>query len=154
MFINLVFVAPDYTLLAARIVVANLHKETKKVFSEVMADLYNMMTHDRPTPMISKTHHDIIQKHAERLNSAIVYDRDFNYQVRTLICSNILAKYGMSMVIKGFNVSGVFSKFSVQDLKKCFYLVSWKKFKQFKLFKLCILSGKFCFLALYLNVND
>lgn len=71
---------PDYTILAARIVVANLHKETKKVFSEVMADLYNMKTHDRPTPMISKAYHDIIQKNAERLNSAIVYDRDFNYQ--------------------------------------------------------------------------
>jgi len=64
-------------------VVANLHKETKKVFSEVMADLYNMKTHGLPTPMISKTYFDIIQKHAERLNSAIVYDRDFNYQVRS-----------------------------------------------------------------------
>jgi ribonucleoside-diphosphate reductase subunit M1 len=73
----------DYTILAARIVVANLHKETKKVFSEVMADLYNMKTHDRPTPMISKAYHDIIQKNAERLNSAIVYDRDFNYQVNS-----------------------------------------------------------------------
>jgi len=71
---------PDYAILAARIVVANLHKETKKVFSEVMADLYNMKTHGLPTPMISKTYFDIIQKHAERLNSAIVYDRDFNYQ--------------------------------------------------------------------------
>merc|ERR1712172_252737 len=33
---------PDYAILAARIVVANLHKETKKVFSEVMKDLYEM----------------------------------------------------------------------------------------------------------------
>ena len=71
---------PDYTILAARIVVANLHKETKKVFSEVMSDLYHMKTHDRPTPMISEFHFDIIQKNADRLNSAIVYDRDFNYQ--------------------------------------------------------------------------
>ncbi len=88
--LNLIFSVSDYTLLAARIVVANLHKETKKVFSEVMADLYNMRTHDRPTPMISKAYHDIIQKNAERLNSAIVYDRDFNYQVCILISS----KYG------------------------------------------------------------
>lgn len=71
---------PDYAILAARIVVANLHKETKKVFSEVMSDLFNMKTHDRPTPMISAFHHDIIKRHADRLNSAIVYDRDFNYQ--------------------------------------------------------------------------
>ena len=30
--------------------------------------------------MISKKHHEIVMKHAEELNSAIVYDRDFNYQ--------------------------------------------------------------------------
>ena len=71
---------PDYAILAARIVISNLHKETKKVVSEVMSDLFNMKTHGRPTPMISEYHHNIIQKNAERLNSAIIYDRDFNYQ--------------------------------------------------------------------------
>jgi len=71
---------PDYAILAARIVVANLHKETKKVFSEVMKDLKEMMTNGRPTPMVSEYHYKIIEKNAERLNSAIVYDRDFNYQ--------------------------------------------------------------------------
>jgi len=72
---------PDYAILAARIVVANLHKETKKVFSEVMKDLFEMTSsHGKPTPMISEFHSNIIQKHADRLNSAIVYDRDFSYQ--------------------------------------------------------------------------
>ena len=60
--------------------VSNLHKETKKVFSEVVTDLYNMVSHGRPTPMISKQHYQIIMEHADRLNSAIVYDRDFSYQ--------------------------------------------------------------------------
>lgn len=32
---------PDYAILAARIAVSNLHKETKKNFSEVISDLYN-----------------------------------------------------------------------------------------------------------------
>merc|ERR1712226_1005974 len=31
---------PDYAILAARIAVANLHKETKRRFSEVMEDLH------------------------------------------------------------------------------------------------------------------
>ena len=31
---------PDYALLASRIAVSNLHKETKKTFSDVMHDLY------------------------------------------------------------------------------------------------------------------
>jgi ribonucleoside-diphosphate reductase subunit M1 len=32
---------PDYAILAARIAVSNLHKETKKNFSHVIKDLYN-----------------------------------------------------------------------------------------------------------------
>lgn len=31
------------------------------------------------SPMISEFHHNIIMKNKERLNSAIVYDRDFMY---------------------------------------------------------------------------
>jgi hypothetical protein len=32
---------PDYAILAARIAISNLHKETKKNFSQVIKDLYN-----------------------------------------------------------------------------------------------------------------
>ena len=32
---------PDYAILAARIAISNLHKETKKSFSQVITDLYN-----------------------------------------------------------------------------------------------------------------
>jgi ribonucleoside-diphosphate reductase subunit M1 len=71
---------PDYAILAARIVISNLHKETKKVFSDVITDLYKMRSHDRPTPMISEEHYKIIMENADRLNSAIVSNRDFNYQ--------------------------------------------------------------------------
>lgn len=71
----------DYAILAARIAVSNLHKETKKVFSDVMADLYFMtdpVTKDH-TPMISEEYYNIIQKHKDKINSAIIYDRDFGY---------------------------------------------------------------------------
>ncbi|GIX95944.1 ribonucleoside-diphosphate reductase large subunit [Caerostris extrusa] len=50
---------PDYAILAARIAISNLHKETTKAFSSVIEDLYN--------------------ENAEKLNSTIIYDRDFNY---------------------------------------------------------------------------
>ena len=50
------------------------------MFSEVITDLYKMRSHDRPTPMISEQHYKIITENADRLNSAIVYQRDFNYQ--------------------------------------------------------------------------
>ncbi|XP_071445370.1 ribonucleoside-diphosphate reductase large subunit [Hetaerina americana] len=72
---------PDYALLAARIAISNLHKETKKTFSEVMDDLYKMKNPatNTCTPMISDFHHGIIMKNADQLNSAIIYDRDFSY---------------------------------------------------------------------------
>ncbi|KAI9141474.1 ribonucleotide reductase [Paraphysoderma sedebokerense] len=72
---------PDYALLAARIAVSNLHKETKKVFSTVVDDLYNYVNPKtgNPAPMISKETYEIVQANSEKLNSAIIYDRDYNY---------------------------------------------------------------------------
>lgn len=72
---------PDYAVLAARIAVSNLHKETKKSFSEVMHDLYNIYNEATKlkSPMISDFHYEVITKNADRLNSAIIYDRDFSY---------------------------------------------------------------------------
>jgi len=73
---------PDYAILAARIAVSNLHKQTKKQFSSVAADLYNYINPktNKSSPMISTETYECIMRHAEELNSAIVYDRDFNYQ--------------------------------------------------------------------------
>lgn len=73
---------PDYAILAARIAVSNLHKQTKKQFSSVMDDLFHYVNpkNRKPAPMISQSIHNIVMQHAEELNSAIVYDRDFNYQ--------------------------------------------------------------------------
>lgn len=72
---------PDYALLASRIAVSNLHKETKKTFSEVMTDLYTYI--DPKTgenaSLLATDVYDIIQENAERLDSSIIYDRDFRY---------------------------------------------------------------------------
>ncbi|KAG2176605.1 hypothetical protein INT44_007269 [Umbelopsis vinacea] len=72
---------PDYAILAARIAISNLHKETTKQFSQVVDDLYNYINPktDKPGPMISDEVYKIVQANAERLNSAIIYDRDFSY---------------------------------------------------------------------------
>ena len=73
---------PDYAILAARIAVSNLHKQTKKQFSAVIKDLYEYVNpkNSKHSPMISDETYKVVMKHAEELNSAIVYDRDFNYQ--------------------------------------------------------------------------
>jgi ribonucleoside-diphosphate reductase subunit M1 len=72
---------PDYAILAARIAVSNLHKQTKKQFTSVINDLYSWVNPKtrKPAPMISDITYNSIMKHADELNSAIVYDRDFNY---------------------------------------------------------------------------
>lgn len=48
---------------------------------DVVQDLYNMTNEHtkRRTPMISDDHYKIIMGNAERLNSCIIYDRDFSY---------------------------------------------------------------------------
>ncbi|XP_054743211.1 ribonucleoside-diphosphate reductase large subunit [Anastrepha obliqua] len=71
----------DYATLAARIAISNLHKETKKVFSDVITDLYTYVSAETglATPIISDFHYNVVKENADRLNSAIIYDRDFSY---------------------------------------------------------------------------
>ncbi|MDG1396382.1 MAG: ribonucleoside-diphosphate reductase subunit alpha [Flavobacteriales bacterium] len=72
---------PDYAQLAARIAVSNLHKKTKKSFSETMSDLYeytNPVTNQK-APMLADDVYQIIQDNKEVLDSTIIYDRDFSY---------------------------------------------------------------------------
>merc|ERR1711953_1167369 len=90
---------PDYALLAARIAVSNLHKETKKRFSDVVTDLFSMTCPKtgKKIPMISEKYYDIVMKHKDELDAAILYDRDFQYQYfgfKTLERSYLLKKEG------------------------------------------------------------
>ncbi|KAK2586983.1 hypothetical protein KPH14_010956 [Odynerus spinipes] len=72
---------PDYAILAARIAVSNLHKETKKLFSDVIEDLRNVKDPytNESKPIINEESYNVVQNNANRLNSAIIYDRDFSY---------------------------------------------------------------------------
>jgi len=72
---------PDYAKLAARISVSNLHKNTKKTFSEVMTDLYeyvNPRTNEK-APLLSDEVYQVIIDNKEKLDSTIIYNRDFGY---------------------------------------------------------------------------
>lgn len=89
---------PDYAVLAARIAVSNLHKETRKNFSQAISDLYHYSKdcsfsrrhadrtihsvnpkNGKPASMISEETYQTVKKHAEVLDSAIIYERDFQY---------------------------------------------------------------------------
>ncbi len=72
---------PDYAILAARISVSNLHKNTKKTFSEVMDDLYNYVNPrtNKKAPLLSDEVYKVISENKELLDSTIIYNRDFGY---------------------------------------------------------------------------
>lgn len=61
--------------------------------TEVIADLYH-------AEIISEKYYQIIQRTADKLNSAIIYDRDFNYSYTTfkMLESNHLLKLNGKVV--------------------------------------------------------
>ena len=72
---------PDYALLASRIAVSNLHKETKKTFSDVMEDLHNYIDPKtgQNASLLADDVYEIITNNKDILDSSIIYDRDFRY---------------------------------------------------------------------------
>ena len=72
---------PDYALLASRIAVSNLHKNTKKSFSDTMRALHQYIdaATGKHMPLISDEVMQVIETNAELLDSTIIYDRDFGF---------------------------------------------------------------------------
>ena len=72
---------PDYSKLAARICVDDLHRSTKDCFSEVITDLRDFIDPEsgEHAPLISQEVYDIIMANKEKLDSYIDYNRDFSY---------------------------------------------------------------------------
>ena len=72
---------PDYSKLAARICVDDLHRSTKEVFTDVITDLREYIDPESKlhAPLISEGVYDIIMANAEVLNNHIDYNRDYNY---------------------------------------------------------------------------
>ncbi|GIV32957.1 MAG: ribonucleoside-diphosphate reductase [Chitinophagales bacterium] len=72
---------PDYAILAARIAVSNLHKNTIKSFSQTISRLYHYVDKKRGehAPLIAEDVYQIVMRHADRLDSTIIYDRDYQY---------------------------------------------------------------------------
>ncbi|ASS50866.1 MAG: ribonucleoside-diphosphate reductase subunit alpha [Candidatus Fluviicola riflensis] len=90
---------PDYALLASRIAVSNLHKETKKSFSDVMEDMYKYIdpkTGQRAS-LLADDVYEVIMNNRDLLDSSIIYDRDFRYDYfgfKTLTRSYLLKMNG------------------------------------------------------------
>jgi ribonucleoside-diphosphate reductase alpha chain len=123
---------PDYALLASRIAVSNLHKETKKTFSEVMEDLYAYVdpkTGQRAS-LLADDIYEVIMNNKEILDSSIIYDRDFRYDYfgfKTLTRSYLMKLNGMiaerpqQMLMR---VSVGIHKHDIQEAIKTYNLMS------------------------------
>ncbi|MBK7007604.1 MAG: ribonucleoside-diphosphate reductase subunit alpha [Saprospiraceae bacterium] len=90
---------PDYAILAARIAVSNLHKNTDKSFSRTMEKLYNYIDPktSQKAGLISDETIAVVRQYGEILDSAIIYDRDYNFDYfgfKTLERSYLLRTYG------------------------------------------------------------
>ena len=93
---------PDFSKLAARIAVSNLHKNTTKIFSEAIEQFrnYKHPKNGQPAALIAEDVYNIVMANKERINSAIIYDRDFDYDYfgfKTLEKSYLLKMDGIVM---------------------------------------------------------
>lgn len=78
---SLTITHPDYAILASRIAVSNLHKNTMKSFSGTMRKLYDYVdtVSGKKLPLIADDVMEIIEANADLLDSTIIYDRDFAF---------------------------------------------------------------------------
>jgi ribonucleotide reductase alpha subunit len=74
-------VHPDYSKLAARIAISNLHKKTSESFLEVATRMHSQIKDKfgRPAQMLADDVYEIIQKNADKIQAVLDFSRDFNY---------------------------------------------------------------------------
>ncbi|MEM6644348.1 MAG: ribonucleoside-diphosphate reductase subunit alpha [Bacteroidota bacterium] len=72
---------PDFARLAARISISNLHKVTETSFSNTMKRMYEYVNPktEENAALLSKETYGIIRSNAKKLDEAINYERDYNY---------------------------------------------------------------------------
>ena len=123
---------PDYALLASRIAVSNLHKETKKTFSDVIDDMYHYIDPKtgQKASLVAEDVYKVIQENKDLLDSSIIYDRDFRFDYfgfKTLTRSylmkleGVIAERPQQMLMR---VSVGIHKENIQEAIKTYNLMS------------------------------
>ena len=92
---SMISIHPDYNIMAARIEVSKLHKETDEKFDKVIQVLYEHINIEcnEPAPLIDDKVYEIVSKNKNTLNEAIKNDRDYSYDyfgIKTLMKSYLL----------------------------------------------------------------
>ena len=99
---SLVTTHPDYSKLAGRLAVSNLHKTTPKKFSQSIKELYSFVESKtgKETSLIANDVYQFVIQNKEILDNAIKQDRDFDFDyfgIKTLERSYLL-KNGSKIV--------------------------------------------------------
>ncbi len=127
---------PDYNVLAGRIAVSNLHKETRGCFSENIKEMYNYVNPvtGEASPLVSKELYDVVMENAQSLDKAVNDKRDFNYDYfgfKTLEKSYLLRMGNKIVERPGQMLMRVSLGIHLDDLKsalKTYNLMSQKLF--------------------------
>jgi ribonucleoside-diphosphate reductase alpha chain len=116
---------PDYDTLAARIVVSNLHKETKEKFSDKIKDLYEI-------GIISKQFYEYVSNNIW-LDSICDYSRDFGYDyfgIKTLQRSYLLRDKDKRIIERPqdllLRVAAFINQGDIEKTKETYELISLK----------------------------
>jgi len=127
---------PDYSVLAHRIELDVLYKNTKKSFSEVCVLLQSNIRPEtgKPDPKLDPECFDFIMKHKEQLDEKIVHSRDLNHDLfglRTLTKSYLLRvndKVAERPQHMWMRVSVGIHRPHLEDVLTCYELLSTGKF--------------------------
>ena len=92
---------PDFGVLASRIAINNLHKETPNTFTQAMEQLYNNYNiHNVHSPIISRELYDLSKKYGRQINQRIVHTLDYTldyFGFMTLSKSYLLKSYNKTI---------------------------------------------------------
>jgi ribonucleoside-diphosphate reductase alpha subunit len=129
-------VHPDYSRLAARIVISNLHKQTSEDFYEVCTRLKTYKDKaEREAPLLNDRIMEVVKNNKEKIQSAIKYERDFSFDYfgfKTLEKSYLLRINGeiaerpqhlFMRVSLGIHYEDIDAAFETYDLMSNFWFI-------------------------------
>jgi ribonucleoside-diphosphate reductase alpha chain len=78
---SLTRIHPDYSVLAARLAITSLKKDTSKSFKETIEKLYNYISDktSENASLISDEVYKVVMDNSDRIESMLVHDRDFEF---------------------------------------------------------------------------
>jgi ribonucleoside-diphosphate reductase subunit M1 len=122
-------VHPDFSKLASRIEVSNLHKETEDDYLKVIQKLDSMVDKQgRNASMIHPELKRVVEQNVDKINAKLNYSRDFNYDFfgfktlersYLLKCNNKIVERPQHMLMRcslGIHLDDLESAFETYDL--------------------------------------